>query len=207
MLQLTYKHKFLFPDKINSLKKPKISAYKKNLNLLTCALSSTNTKIYIYIYILEDLTSILRLYPNTNTKENIFFSVGNLSPFLNKNNKFWHFSFLTESQELGTLSNYHFSCLGTWILGCLSHPKKLCDLLSIELRRMEWWNDGIMEWWNDGMMEWWKDGMKEWWNDGMLEWLNGGMMEWWNYGIMEWWNGGMMEAWNVGMMECRNGGM
>ena len=56
----------------------------------------------------------------------------------------------TESQELGTLSKYFNSCLFVCPLW-----KSCVILLSIKLRRMAWWNDGMVEWWNDGMMEWW----------------------------------------------------
>ena len=27
------------------------------------------------------------------------------------------------------------------------------------MRRMEWWNDGIMDWWNDGIMDRWINGL------------------------------------------------
>ena len=41
----------------------------------------------------------------------------------------WSFPVLTESQELGTLSRYHNSCLLACLLACPSPPKRLRDFI------------------------------------------------------------------------------
>ena len=73
------------------------------------------------------LVNIWTILDHTRTRVNLIIKAIQLNVW----------SIFTESQELGTLSRYHNSCL----LDCPSPPKRLCDFIIIN----EIKEDGMME--------------------------------------------------------------